>query len=150
METSPTEKGSPRNKKAELYARITPLGSKTMHPNQQNIRKAGKRTAWMNKEQSDIRMKKMGDEKRVRPLHDSKELVRLSRKNSRPSRIKSGYRCPEEQDGVLKCTNYKSKTKDYVGPLANGEGSGLAEDAERQIYRIPALHWPSLARLSFN
>lgn len=105
--------------------------------------KEGKRTAWINKEQSDIRMKEMVERNGVRHLHDlKKEVVRLSRKNSRPSGIKSGYRCPEEQDGPLKYTDYKSKTKDNMSPLAHIEGTVLTEDAERQLQNTP-LHRPT-------
>lgn len=40
-----------------------------MHSDESKISaKADKRTAWMNKEQSDIRMKEMGDGNNVRPL----------------------------------------------------------------------------------
>ncbi|KAF4794817.1 hypothetical protein TURU_098479 [Turdus rufiventris] len=39
-------------------------------------------------------------------------------------------RCPEEQDGLPKYTNYKSKMKDNVDPVPNEEVAVVTEDED--------------------
>lgn len=85
MEIGPTEKGSPSK---QLIYKDHLLQAQKQYISMSKISgKASKRTAWMNKEQSDIKKKEMGGGNSQATLHDSKEVVRLSRKNSRPSRI---------------------------------------------------------------
>ncbi|KAJ7414403.1 hypothetical protein WISP_84387 [Willisornis vidua] len=105
-----------------------PPGSRTMHLDEQEIGQREQETC--TDEYSSVSRKYTGDGSRVRPLgmNIERKVVGVRRNGTRktkvPLELNLAKDVKDNKKGFFKYINRKTKTRDRVGLLVNGEGDG--------------------------